>query len=72
LPEVEEPKIVYYKDRVLEVIRQRAMAMFSDASVRARLSEALAQRVKSGQFAGRTITEVSGTGDRISVTFKSD
>ena len=72
LPNVEEPKISYYKDTVLEVIRQRAMTMLSDASVRARLSEALTQRVKSGEFAGRTITEVSGTGDRISVTFKSD
>jgi hypothetical protein len=70
LPEVEEPKIVYYKDRSLEIIRQRVMGMFSDEGVRARLSSALTQYIKSGDFAGRTIVGVSGTGDKIQVTFQ--
>jgi hypothetical protein len=70
LPEVEEPKIIYYKDRVLEAIRQRVMAMFSDASVRARLSDALTQSVKSGDFAGRAIASVSGKDDIIEIIFQ--
>jgi hypothetical protein len=70
LPEVEGPKIIYFKDRSLEIIRQRVMGMFSDEGVRARLSSALTQYIKSGDFAGRTIVGVSGTGDKIQVTFQ--
>lgn len=70
MPEVEEPKIIHYKDRMLEVIRQRVMAMFNDPAVRARLSAALTQSVKSGDFATRTIIGVSGKGEAIEVTFQ--
>jgi hypothetical protein len=70
LPEVEEPKIVHYKDRMLETIRQRIMAVFYDASVRAKLASALTQSVKTGDFAGRTIASVLGKGDVVEVTFQ--
>jgi hypothetical protein len=70
LPEVEEPKIIHYKDKMLEVIRQRVTAMFSDQAVRAKLSAALTQSVKSGDFAARTIIGVSGKGEEIEVTFQ--
>jgi hypothetical protein len=68
--EVIEPKITHYKDRMLEVIRQRVMAMFNDPAVRARFSAALTQSVKSGDFATRTIVGVSGKGEAIEVTFQ--
>jgi hypothetical protein len=68
--EVIEPKIVHYKDRILELIRQRIMAMFNDPSVRAKLSAALTQSVKSGDFAGRTIIGVTKKGEAIEVTFQ--
>lgn len=55
---------------MLEVIRQRVMAMFNDPAVRARLSAALTQSVKSGDFATRTIIGVSGKGEAIEVTFQ--
>jgi hypothetical protein len=70
LPEVEEPKIIHYKDRMLETIRQRIMAVFNDAAVRAKLASALTQNVKTGDFAGRTIIGVSGKGEAIEVTFQ--
>jgi hypothetical protein len=70
LPEVEEPKIVHYKDRMLETVRQRIMAVFYDASVRAKLASALTQSVKTGDFAGRTIAAVLGKGDVVEVTFQ--
>jgi hypothetical protein len=70
LPEVEEPKIVHYKDRMLETIRQRIMAVFNDAAVRAKLASALTQNVKTGDFAGRTIASVLGKGDVVEVTFQ--
>jgi hypothetical protein len=63
-------KIIYYKDRVLEIIRQRVQGMFADDRVRSRLAEALTLYVKSGNFAGRTIAGVSGSGDKIEVTFQ--
>jgi hypothetical protein len=68
--EVIEPKITHYKDRMLEVVRQRIVAMFDDPSVRAKLSAALTQSVKSGDFAGRTIASVLGKGDVVEVTFQ--
>jgi hypothetical protein len=70
IPEVEEPKIVQYKDRILELIRQRIMTMFNDAGVRAKLASALNQSVKTGDFADRTIIGVSGKGEAIEVTFQ--
>jgi len=70
IPEVEEPKIVQYKDRIIELIRQRIIAMFNDASVRAKLASALTQHAKSGDFAGRTIASVMGRDDTVEVTFQ--
>ena len=70
LPEVEEPKIIHYKDRMLEVIRQRIVAIFGAQAVRAKLSAALNQSVKTGDFADRTIIGVSGKGEAIEVTFQ--
>ena len=63
-------KILTYKDSVLEILRQRTLAMFSDGQVRARVSEALTRIVKSGEFADRAIAEVTGTDEKIVVTFK--
>jgi hypothetical protein len=68
--EIEEPKYLNYKDSVLETIRQRIVALFSDGQVRARLSEALTQFVKSGDFADREIAEVTGKGESVSVQFR--
>ena len=63
-------KVLAYKDSVLEILRQRTLALFSDGQVRARVSEALTRIVKSGEFADRAIAEVTGADEKIVVTFK--
>lgn len=68
--EVEQPKILAYKDSVLETVRQRVLAVFSDGQVRVRLSDVLTRHVLSGRYADRTIAGVSGKGDKIEVAFQ--
>jgi hypothetical protein len=60
-----EKKIIDYKNKNMQVIRQRISNEFVDNKTRNYLARALTQHVKSGSFSNRTITNVSVTNTKL-------
>ena len=62
--------ILSYKTDVMNSMKQRLAVAFQNNGVRDRLKAALTAKVKTGEFAGKTMVSVSGSGTNVRVTFQ--
>jgi len=67
---VEKEMILSYKTGVMNAMKQRLVTVFQDNAVRSRLTAALTAKVKTGEFANRTVASVSGAGATVKVAFQ--
>jgi len=66
----EKAEILKYKDQVMNYLKQRIKIAFENNGVRNGLQHGLTNYMRTGEFSNRTIKEVTGRGNRITVTYK--